>query len=117
MELIEAPAFTRHLSEYLDEDGYRDLQQALVEQPTLGDVIEGTGGFRKLRWPDTRRGKGRRGGLRLIYFFFAAAEQIWLMTIYGKDEMDDLSAAQKKLLNAALERELTARRGRRGRRK
>ncbi len=90
--------------------------RALVEHPMSGDVMEGTGGFRKLRWPDPRRGEGRRGGLRLIYFFFAAEQQIWLMTVYGKDEMDDLSAAQKKLLKAALEKELAARRARRGRR-
>jgi hypothetical protein len=117
MELIEAPAFTRVLSTYLDEDGYRALQQALADRPELGDVIEGTGGFRKLRWPDPRRGKGRRGGLRLIYYFFESAQQIWLMTLYDKDERDDLSPAQKKVLKAALENELAARRHRRSRRK
>lgn len=117
MELVEAPAFTRHLATYLDEDGYRALQQALADQPELGDIIEGTGGFRKLRWPDPRRGKGRRGGLRLIYYFFESERQIWLMTLYDKDEMADLSPAQKKLLNAALENELAARRLRRSRKK
>jgi hypothetical protein len=117
MELVEAPAFTRNLSGYLNEDEYRVLQQALADQPELGDVIEGTGGFRKLRWPDPRRAKGRRGGLRLIYYFFESEQQIWLMTLYGKDEMTDLSPAQKKLLKAAIENELAARRLRRGRKK
>jgi hypothetical protein len=65
---IEAPAFSRHLSRYLDDEQYRSLQDTLAGTPELGDVIPGTGGFRKLRWADTRRNKGRRGGLRVIYF-------------------------------------------------
>jgi hypothetical protein len=60
MEFIEAPAFTRHVSEYLDDDGYRKLQSELARNPEFGDLIPGTGGFRKLRWADTNRGKGRR---------------------------------------------------------
>jgi hypothetical protein len=58
MEIIEAPAFTRHVSRYLDDEEYRKLQHALAETPEAGDVIKGTGGFRKVRWPDRRRGKG-----------------------------------------------------------
>jgi len=84
MEFIEAPAFTRYVSEYLD-DGYRKLQRELAGNPDLGDLIPGTGGFRKLRWADARRGKGRRGGLRIIYYYFLSAQQIWLMTLYGKN--------------------------------
>lgn len=61
MALIEAPAFTRVLSTCLDEDGYRALQQALADQPELGDVIEGTGGFRKMRDGPTL-GEERAGG-------------------------------------------------------
>jgi putative transcriptional regulator len=66
MEFIEAPAFTRHIHEYLDDDSYRSLQEELAANPTLGNVMPGTGGFRKMRWGDPRRGKGRRGGLRVI---------------------------------------------------
>jgi hypothetical protein len=68
MEFIEAPAFTSHLGNYLDDEQFRRLQSALANSPRLGDVMPGTGGFRKLRWADARRGKGRRGGLRLIYY-------------------------------------------------
>lgn len=64
MEFVEAPAFTRHLSDYLTDDGYRELQNRLAAQPDSGDVIPGTGGFRKLRWRDSRRQKGGRGGLK-----------------------------------------------------
>lgn len=64
MVFIEAPAFTRYVSEYLDDEQDRALQNELAENPELGDMMPGTGGFRKFRWADARRGKGRRGGLR-----------------------------------------------------
>ena len=71
--------------------------------------MPGTGGFRKLRWGDRRRGKGRRGGLRIIYYYFAADQQIWLMTLYDKNEAPDLTAKQKKILKEAVEFELKQR--------
>ena len=110
MEFIEAPAFTRHLSNYLIDDDYRELQAKVGANPELGDLMPGTGGFRKLRWADTRRGKGRRGGLRIIYYHFKSDRQIWLMTLYGKDEAADLTAKEKKALKALIENELAARR-------
>ena len=109
MEFIEAPAFTRHLASYLDDEQYRAFQNALAATPELGDVIPGTGGFRKLRWADVRRGKGRRGGLRVIYYWFDGRNQIWLMTIYGKDEASDLTPEQRKVLKAAIEAEKKSR--------
>ena len=109
MEFIEAPAFTRHISDYFDADEYQSLQNALVENPDLGDLMPGTGGFRKVRWADARRRKGRRGGLRIIYFHFLSDHQIWLMTIYDKDKAADLTTAEKKMLKATLDAELKAR--------
>ena len=109
MEFIEAPAFTRHLSAYLNEDAYRKLQAELSNNPELGDLMPGTGGFRKMRWADPRRGKGRRGGLRIVYFYFPSDQQIWLMTLYDKNEAADLTPAQKKLLKSAIGGELKAR--------
>jgi mRNA-degrading endonuclease RelE of RelBE toxin-antitoxin system len=109
MEFMEAPAFTRYVAQYLDDDAYRQLQNQLANNPELGDVMPGTGGFRKLRWADPNRGKGRRGGLRIIYYYFFAAQQIWLMTLYDKDEASDLSPRTKKALKSALENELRAR--------
>ena len=114
MEFFEAPVFTHRLREYLSEESYGKLQMRLAENPDMGDVMPGTGGFRKLRWADARRGKGRRGGLRIIYYHFASEDQIWLMTIYSKDEASDLSAQQKKALKTAIEHELGARAARRG---
>jgi hypothetical protein len=76
MEFVESPPFTRQVSRYLDEDAYRELQARLSENPEMGDLMPGTGGFRKMRWADARRGKGRRGGLRIIYYHFSSDRQI-----------------------------------------
>ncbi|HEY1401001.1 MAG TPA: hypothetical protein VF953_05385 [Terriglobales bacterium] len=113
MEFIEAPAFARHLPDYLSDDDYRKLQAKLAVNPEFGDLIPGTGGFRKARWADVRRKKGRRGGLRIIYYHFKSDCQTWLMTLYDKDEASDLTATQKKALKASLESELETRAARR----
>lgn len=109
MEFIEAPTFTHHLTRYLDDEQYRRLQDTLVDAPELGAIIPGTGGFRKLRWADVRRGKGRRGGLRVIYYWFDSQNQIWLMTVYDKNEAVDLTAEQRKTLKAAIDAEKKSR--------
>ncbi len=113
MEFIEAPAFARHLPAYLNDDEYKELQARLGANPDLGDLMPGTGGFRKLRWADARRGKGRRGGLRIIYYHFKSDRQIWLMTLYDKSEASDLTAGEKKALKASIEAELEVRAARR----
>jgi hypothetical protein len=113
MEFIESPAFTRRLSQYLDDEGYKSLQHELARNPQAGDVMPGTGGFRKMRWADARRGKGRRGGLRIVYYEFARDRQIWLMTLFDKSEASDLSPKEKKALKAAMEAEVRARETRR----
>lgn len=117
VEFVEAPGFTARVWDYLDDDEYRGLQGLLAGKPAAGDVMPGTGGFRKLRWGDPRRGKGKRGGLRVIYYHFESDDQIWLMTVYDKDEMDDLSPAEKRLLKKAIEGELAQRAARRARRR
>lgn len=106
---FETPLFTRLLPNYLDDDGYQRLQNALLVNPEKGDVMPGTGGFRKLRWRDPRRGKGKRGGLRVIYYYLTADRQIWLFTIYDKDELVDLNADEKRALKKAIQTELAAR--------
>lgn len=81
------------------------MQAFLLANPEAGDVIRGTGGFRKLRWIDTRRGKGKRGGLRVIYYYFSGDQQIWLLTVYDKNEQADLTVEQQKALKTAIESE------------
>lgn len=107
---VELPAFAKYRADYLDDDGFRGLQQSMLKNPGAGDVIEGTGGLRKLRHGDPRHGKGKRGGLRVIYYWWDGGRQFWLFTLYGKDEMEDLSADEKKLLKGMLKAELEARR-------
>lgn len=72
-------------------------------------MIPRTGGLRKVRFGDAQRGKGKRGGLRLIYYWWPRGEQFWLFTLYGKDEMNDLTTQQRQALKAALHVELKAR--------
>jgi hypothetical protein len=109
MEFFEAPAFTRYVSSFLTDDEYREMQGRLAAAPEAGDMIPGTGGFRKLRWADPKRGKGRRGGLRVIYYYFSGENQIWLMTLYDKNEASDLTPKQKQALKTAIEAEIRAR--------
>jgi mRNA-degrading endonuclease RelE of RelBE toxin-antitoxin system len=106
---IELPAFQRLRAVYLDDEAYRALQLELMQNPEAGDVIEGTGGLRKLRRPDPRRGKGKRGGLRVIYYWWLGREQFWLFTVYDKDVADDLTPAQRKVLKQMLKTELDLR--------
>ncbi len=112
MKLVffETPLFTRLLSDYLDDQSYRALQQALLAPPQMGDLMPGTGGFRKVRWQDPRRGKGKRGGLRVIYYYLTTDHQIWFFTLYNKDEATDLTPDEKKQLKQAIQKELAARR-------
>lgn len=109
LQFVEAPAFSRHREEYLDDEGFRELQLSLAGNPEMGDLIPGAGGVRKLRWIDSRRGKGKRGGLRIIYYCFLTDEEIWLLTLYGKNEASDLSKEEKTQLRRALEAERAAR--------
>jgi hypothetical protein len=106
---VEMPSFMRHRDEYLDDLAYRQLRIELMKNPDAGDVIPGTGGPRKLRFADRTHGKGKRGGLRVIYYWRGAADQFWLFTLYGKDEADDLTSSERKALGAMLTRELEAR--------
>jgi hypothetical protein len=117
VEFVEAPGFTTFVSDCLDDDEYRGLQVFLAGKPGAGDVMPGTGGFRKLRWANRRRGKGKRGGLRVIYYHLEADDQVWLITLYDKSEMTDLSPAEKRLLKAAIDAELVQRAARRSRRR
>ena len=107
---LETPLFTRLLGDYLTDESYRELQRVLMENPELGGVMPGTGGFRKMRWGDARRGKGKRGGLRVIYYYLTADHQIWFFTLYDKDEAADLTADEKNALKKAIQAELAARR-------
>jgi hypothetical protein len=96
MIFIETPIFTEEVTALLSEEEYGELQQYLADNPGAGDVITGTGGMRKIRW--SANGKGKSGGVRVIYYHVAAAYQIRLVLIYRKGVTDNLTQAQKKWL-------------------
>ena len=106
---VELPAFERNRSAYLTDEALRGLQNAMLKNPEAGDVITGTGGLRKVRHGDASRGKGKRGGLRIIYYWWEPKRQFWLFTLYDKDELDDLSPKEKAELKTLLKQELEER--------
>ena len=106
---FELPPFERTRKDYMDEESYRQLQLELMDNPIAGAVIEGTGGLRKLRQADPSRGKGKRGGLRVIYYWWSGGDQFWLFTVYDKDQADDLTPGQRKVLKKLLKTELEIR--------
>jgi hypothetical protein len=106
---IELPAFQKHRSDYLDDELFRSFQLELLKNPETGDLVEGMGGLRKVRFSDQRRGKGKRSGLRVIYYWWSGFDQFWLFTVYSKNEQDDLSPSQKKLFRQTLDSEINTR--------
>ena len=101
MIFIESKLFEKIREKYLDDESYQALQNFLIEQPMSGDTMQGTGGLKKLRW--SANGKGKRGGVRTIYLYLSNREHIHFLTIYAKNEMDDLTTDQKKILKAIAE--------------
>jgi len=87
---VETTLFTRLVRECLSDDEYARLQQALMADPQIGDVIPGSGGVRKMRWRVA--GRGKRGGIRVIYFLRLMQGQIWLLTLYAKNVTDTIPA-------------------------
>ncbi len=96
MEFIELKSFTKAFDEIFDDEGLRTLQNFLRDEPSRGDLIPGGGGLRKVRLADPKRNKGKRSGLRIIYYL--EPDVIYLLMIYGKDVQDDISPEVKKRL-------------------
>jgi len=90
MEFIEATAFTKYVYKYLSDDEYLGLQSFLLQNPEAGKVVPGSGGVRKVRW--AMSGKGKSGGVRVIYYFKRLDDEIWLLTIYSKNEAENIPA-------------------------
>ncbi len=104
MRFVETPVFTRALRDALSDDDYRALQWSLVLRPAQGTLIRGTRGLRKLRW--RTGGRGKRGGVRVIYYWDTPAETIYMLFIYAKAEQDDLTPEQLKNLSKVVREEL-----------
>ena len=88
ISFVETKLFTRLVQEYLSDDEYSELQQVLLVNPEAGPVIPGSGGVRKLRWGVA--GRGKRGGIRVIYFLRTRQGQIWMLTLYPKNVAENI---------------------------
>ena len=94
MLFIETPIFTKLVTDLISDDEYRKIQLALVLRPEAGKIIPGSGGLRKIRW----KSSGKRGGLRLIYFWDVQEDRIYMLLIYKKAKQKDLNPNQLKIL-------------------
>ena len=86
----------------MDDDHYRELQELLIENPEIGDLIQGSGGLRKIRWKLT--GRGKRGGVRVIYYWAVSVDQIRMLYVYSKSDQENLTKDQLKVLRQIVER-------------
>ena len=84
LTFVETKLFTQLVAQYLSDDEYRQLQHVLAANPEVGDVVRGSGGVRKLRWG--MAGRGKRGGVRVIYYLRLRRGQVWMLTMYAKNE-------------------------------
>jgi mRNA-degrading endonuclease RelE of RelBE toxin-antitoxin system len=96
MIFIETPLFTRLIKELLPDENYRLLQQTLLIRPEAGDLIRGGSGLRKIRW--NLPGSGKRGGLRIIYYWDVPEDTIYMLLPFKKSKQEDLTPAQLKVL-------------------
>lgn len=90
MVFIETTLFTKLINTYLSDEEYLGLQNLLVQRPDAGAIIRGNGGVRKLRWQ--LPGKGKSGGLRVIYYWMASDHEIWMLTVYRKSDQTTIPA-------------------------
>lgn len=103
MRFVETPVFTKVITGQLDDEAYRSLQVALMLRPEQGAVIKGAGGLRKVRW--ARPGTGKRGGLRVIYYWAPKESAFYMVYAYSKSEQGELIAAQARVLGALVREE------------
>jgi mRNA-degrading endonuclease RelE of RelBE toxin-antitoxin system len=98
---IETVLFTKLVKEYLSDEEYGQLQRALILDPEAGAVIKGSGGVRKIRWAG--KGRGKRGGFRVIYFIRRSNEVIWMLTMYPKNVKDSIPGNVLKQIREEIE--------------
>lgn len=94
--IAETPEYIRRVEKLLSDEERRDVLQYLAAHPRAGDLMEGTGGVRKLRW--ARGGRGKSGGVRVIYYFHSDAMPLYLLTLFAKNERANLSKAERNEL-------------------
>jgi hypothetical protein len=102
MIIIETPIFTKLITGLMSDDEYKDLQEALVTRPEMGALIKNSGGLRKVRW--SLEGRGKSGGVRVIYYWMSADDQLYMLLAYPKNEQENLTDAQVSALRKIVER-------------
>jgi hypothetical protein len=100
LQFIESPVYSDEIDGLLSAEDHRQLQEHLLERPDRGDVIKGSGGLRKLRWAGS--GRGKRGGIRVIYYYWRG-DTAFMLFAYPKNKQADLSPSQAKLLRELIE--------------
>jgi len=98
---VESPLFTKQVHDYLTDDEYRVFQEYLAANPGMGNVVRGSGGVRKVRWG--RRGTGKSGGVRVLYFARTEAGEIWMLLIYAKSSVDSIPGHILKTLKEEMQ--------------
>jgi len=101
LTFIETKLFTRLVEKYFTDDEYAELQNSIVANPEAGDLIRGSGGVRKLRWG--LAGRGKRGGVRVIYYLRLEQGQVWMLTLYAKNEADSIPGVVLKKIKEELD--------------
>ena len=101
MEFVETPVFAKASRDLLRDEELRQLQAVLLAYPAMGAIIPGSGGLRKIRW--VSGGKGKRGGLRVIYYWIAVDHKIYLLYVYAKSRQEDLTPEQARTLRGLIE--------------
>lgn len=96
MVIIETSIFSKRIKELISDDSYRELQNTLVAYPESGALIRGSGGLRKIRW--VVGGRGKQGGIRVIYYWATNNNQLYMLMAYAKNELDNLSKEQLAIL-------------------
>jgi hypothetical protein len=104
MEIVETSVFTRQIRRLLKDDEYKELQGQLAVDPLAGALIRGSGGLRKLRW--AVEGRGKSGGIRVIYYYVAPDDRIFMLVAYGKAAKEDLTDKEVAALRKLVEEEL-----------
>lgn len=102
MIIVETPIFTKLITTLMSDDEYKDLQEALVTRPEMGALIKNSGGLRKVRW--SLEGRGKSGGVRVIYYWMSADDQLYMLLAYPKNEQESLTDAQVSALRKIVER-------------
>lgn len=102
MVIVETSIFTRLIKELMSDDEYKELQEALINRPDMGDLIQGSGGLRKVRW--SLEGRGKSSGVRAIYYWVTEDHHIRMVFVYPKGRQENLTKDQIKQLRTIVER-------------